>query len=249
VVYYDVVESNSGEQNWTEAEREDLSDRIRKSFHELLDLTPVGVNFYFGSVKTSYERPDEPVSFCQAVDRVMKSSRNLLLKEEDLSCPASKMVLGFENHRETLLECARKLVDARRFPSEGSAVQVLSDVPQIRGETSAVLLSVLGVVPDVYILYLPPIGFMRILQAYQRVYVRPLILSVTGVMPVCGGSAVRPYVTNEVSLSFGCDDSRNIGGISESEMVLGVPFGKAASILKDLAEMKFHDDDLTRFLV
>jgi uncharacterized protein (DUF169 family) len=249
VAYYDVVGSNSGEQNWTEAEREDLSDRIRKSFHELLDLTPVGVNFYFGSVEASYERPDEPISFCQAVDRVMKSSRNLLLKEEDLSCPASKMVLGFENHRGTLFECARKLVDARRFPSEGSAVQVLSDVPQMRGEISAVLLSVSGVVPDVYILYLPPIGFMRILQAYQRAHARPLILSVTGVMPVCGGSAVRPYVTNEVSISFGCDDSRNYGGISDSEMVLGVPFGKAASILKDLAEMKLHDDDLTRFLV
>lgn len=228
----------------------EASDEIMKSFNDLLHITPVGVKFNFHEEEDmNYERPDEPIRFCQAVDYVLKTSRSLLLKKEDISCPAARIVLGFEDDGDILVECADKLVDARRFRDEASAIQALSDVPTIKGEICSVLLSSTGILPDTYVFHSNPSVIMRVVQAYQRAYAQHLRLDVTGVMPVCGNCAVRSYLTNEVCVSFGCDDSRKYGDIPDDELVMGIPLRKTFSILQALSEMKEHDYRLDRFAV
>lgn len=231
-------------------DEEEVSKEIMKSFNELSHLTPVGVKFYFDiETDTIYEGPGEPIRFCQAVDYVLKTSKNLLLKKDDVSCPAARMVLGFEDNKHILIECADKLVDAGRFKNKASAIQVLSEVPRIRGKTCSVLLSSTGILPDTYVLQSNPSVFMRVIQAYQRVYAQPLRFDVTGVMPVCGNCAVRPYVTNEVCVSFGCDDSRKYGDIPDSMLVTGMPFLKAVSTLRSLAEMREKHETPIHFVI
>jgi len=231
-------------------DEEEASDEIMKKFNDLLHLTPVGVKFNFHEEERMiYERPDGPIRFCQAVDYVLKTSRNILLKKEDVSCPAARIVLGFEDNEDILVECADKLVDARRFRDEASAIQALSDVPTIRGEICSVLLSLTGILPDTYVFHSNPSVIMRVVQAYQRAYGQHLRLDVTGVMPVCGNCAVRSYLTNEICVSFGCDDSRKYGNIPDDELVMGVPLRKALSILRALSEMKEHGYRLDRFAV
>ena len=230
-------------------ERE-ASNGMMKSFNDLLHLTPVGVKFYFHEEEgVIYERPDEPIRFCQAVDYVLKTSRNLLLKKGDISCPAARIVLGFEDNEDVLIECAEKLVDAGRFKDEASAIQVLSDVPTIRGDICSVLLSSTGILPDTYIIQSNPSVIMRVVQAYQRAYAQPLRFDVTGVMPVCGNCAVRPFVTNEICVSFGCDDSRKFGDIPDSKLVMGMPFLKAVSALRSLAEMREKHEIPIHFVI
>jgi uncharacterized protein (DUF169 family) len=227
-----------------------ISNKITKAFKELLHLAPVGVNFYFSEdVDIDSERPVEPLRFCQAVERIQQTSRNMLLTKEDISCPAARVVLGFEENDRILTDCAAKLVEARRFNDEGSAIQALMDVPRIRGKTRSVLLSTSGVLPDVYVFYLRPVELMQVVQAYQRVIVQPIRLNVTGVMPVCGNCTVRPYVTNEVDMSFGCEDSREYGGIPDDKLVLSMPFLKAVSTLRSLAEMRVQNESLIHFVV
>jgi uncharacterized protein (DUF169 family) len=242
-------------QPYTNSRRELIDEKeasieILKSFNELLHLTPVGVKFYFHKeAGTICERPDEPIRFCQAVDYVNKTSRNLLLKKDDISCPAARIVLGFKSNEDILIECADRLVDSGRFKDEASAIQVLSDVPRIRGEICSVLLSSTGILPDTYILQSNPSVIMRVVQAYQRVYAQPLRFEVTGVMPVCGNCAVRPYVTNEICVSFGCDDSRKYGDIPDSNLVMGMPFLKAVSTLRSLAEMREKHETPIHFVI
>jgi len=180
---------------------------------------------------------------------VLKTSRNLLLKKEDISCPAARIVLGFEDNEDVLFECAEKLVDAGRFKDETSAIQVLMEVPTIRGPICSVLLSSAGILPDTYILQLNPSVIMRVVQAYQRAYAQPIRFDVTGVMPVCGNCAVRPYVTNEICVSFGCDDSRKYGDIPDSNLVMGMPFLKAISTLRSLAEMREKHEVPIHFVI
>jgi uncharacterized protein (DUF169 family) len=228
----------------------EASDEIMKSFNDLLHITPVGVNFNFHDEEgINCERPDEPIRFCQAVDYVLKTSRSLLLKEGDVSCPAARIVLGFEDDGDILVECADKLVDAGRFRDEDTAIQVLTDVPIIRGDICSILLSSTGVLPDTYVFHSNPTVIMRVVHAYQRAYARPLRFDVTGVMPVCGNCAVRSYLTNEVCVSFGCDDSRKYGGIPDNELVMSIPLRKAPPILQSLSEMKEHETRLDRFAV
>ncbi len=231
-------------------DEEEASDEIMKSFNVLLHLTPVGVKFNFHEEEgVIYERLDEPIRFCQAVDYVLKTSRNILLKKEDISCPAARIALGFEDNGDILVECANKLVGAGKFKDEASAIQVLSDIPTIRGEICSVLLSSMGVLPDTFVFHSNPSVIMRVVQAYQRAYSQPLRFYITGVMPVCGNCAVRSYLTNEICVSFGCDDSRKYGSIPDDDLVMGIPLKKALSILQSLSEMKEHDYRLDRFAV
>ena len=208
-------------------------DDLQKAFNIKL----VGVNFNFNEVNGDYPQPHEPIRFCEAV-KLAQTSGDILLKKEDISCPAARAVLGFEIKDHILMECAEKLVDAKRFKDVDSAFQVLSDVPKIRGSTSSVLLSTSATSPDVYVAYLSPVEAMQILQAHQRVFLQPLRVDITGVAPICGGCAVRSYITNEVCISFGCDDSRTHGGISDNMLALGIPFRKAVTLLRSLKEMK-----------
>jgi uncharacterized protein (DUF169 family) len=228
----------------------EASDEIMKSFNDLLHIAPVGVKFNFHDEEDgNYERPDEPIRFCQAVDYVLKTSRSLSLRKEDISCPAARIVLGFEDDGDILVECACKLVEARRFRDEASAIRALSDVPMIRGDICSVLLSSTGVLPDTYVFHSKPSVIMRVVQAYHRAYSQPLRFDVTGVMPVCGNCAVRSYLTNEVCVSFGCDDSRKYGDIPDDELVMSIPLRKTLSILQSLSEMKEQETRLERFAV
>jgi len=57
-------------------------------------------------------------------------------------------------------------------------------------------------------------------------------------MPICGNCSAQPIVTNDVCISFGCDDSRTYGNIADNELVVGIPFSKVLMILESFTKMK-----------
>jgi len=224
--------------------------KIARDFKELLNVTPVGVKFHFlEDVAKDSKRPKEPLRFCQAVGRVLQTSGSIFLTKDDISCPAARVVLGFEKNDRIIADCAEKLIEAGKFTNKISALQALMDVPRIRGITHSVQLSVSDVQPDVHIFYLRPVELMQLVQAYQRVFVQPFIMNVTSITPVCGNCCVRPYVTNEICVSFGCDDSREFSGVSDDKLVLGIPFLKSVSTIRSLAEMREEHGGLANFIV
>ena len=40
---------------------------------------------------------------------------------------------------------------------------------------------------------------------------------------MCGDVAVQTYLTKKICISFGCDDSREYGEVSDEELVVGIP--------------------------
>ena len=223
------------------AERENTNPLI-EVFQTLLDTTPVGVKFYFDEeIDVECKRPDEPVRFCQAVDHVSKTSNNLLLSKGDISCPAARIALGFEDDPTVLIDCSEKLVEAGRFKNVASAMNALHSMQKIQRKTLSILLSRQNVAPDVYVLKLDPSHFMRLLQAYQREYDHALTVEITGVMPVCGCCSAQTFVTDSVCISFGYEDSREYGNISEDQLVVGIPCSMVAGMLKSLSEMSQHN--------
>jgi uncharacterized protein (DUF169 family) len=79
---------------------------------------------------------------------------------------------------------------------------------------------------------------MKIVQAYQRIAGDELKLDVSGVAPVCGNCTVRPYVTNQICVSFGCNDSRQYGGIESDELVVGISRKMAGPIMASFLQME-----------
>ena len=71
-----------------------------------------------------------------------------------------------------------------------------------------------------------------------------LRVDISGIMSVSGNVAVRSYLGQCISLSFGCPDSREYGGIEKGQLVIGLPYniafklygrgseGKSMAILK-----------------
>ena len=85
--------------------------------------------------------------------------------------------------------------------------------------------------PDLLVACLQPQQFMRLLTAYQRVFGKELKVELSGYAAVCGNVAVKAYVTKRISLSFGCEDSRQYGGISRDRPIVGIPYALAHNLL------------------
>lgn len=200
----------------------------------------VGVKFCFDEDPLPEAAlPGSQLRYCEAVGRTMSSSGQMLLNGESISCNAAREMLGLMDCMHCKIdECVKELVDAGRFVDEDAVVKALSSIPRLGKRPKAILLSAYDTVPDVYVLYLRPEEFMKIVQAYQRIHGDEMRIDVSGVAPVCGNCTVRPFVTNRICVSFGCNDSRKYGGIEGDELVVGIPRQMAESIMASFIEME-----------
>lgn len=205
-----------------------------------LNGVPVRVKFNFGSIKNG-DRPLVGLKYCEAVNKVLITSKRTVLDSESISCPAAKKIFGFANNEGSKMEaCSKELVEKGIFKNSESALKALSSVPQMNRTPNSITLSLDEVKPDVYLFYLRPKEFMKFVQAYQRVQGEELRLELSSVMPVCGNCTVRPYLTKKICLSFGCNDSRDYGGIPEDKFVVGITQENIDMIFQSLLEMEDH---------
>ncbi len=215
-------------------EKENVIELARRC----LNVEPVAVKFNF-SENASADMPNEPLKYCEAVNRVMKTSKRMLLDYEHISCPAAKEILGFMACDQCKMgECVKELVEKGMFANEEYAIKALTSIPKLKMKPQSIVLSTDEKMPDVYIFYLRPREFMKIVQAYQRVMGEELKLDLSGVMSICGNCTVRPYLTNQVCVSFGCNDAREYGGIADDKLVVGLTPKMAADIMHSLMELK-----------
>jgi len=225
----------------SESKLREKAEFVVGSAKQLLNAKPVGVNFCFtNNTVTCPHWQAEPLRYCEAVNRVMASSEEIALDGGNISCPAAKEILGLLQCEPcTFGECLKELTEKNKFTSQKFAFKALISVPRLKMKPASIILSAnTRKMPDIYIFYLRPYEFMKVVQAYQRVTGEELELNVSSVMPVCGNCTVRPYVTNKVCVSFGCGDSREYGGLREDELVVGMPAQKAELIMQSLVEME-----------
>ncbi len=214
-------------------EEQDIIELARR----YLNVEPVAVKFNF-SENASADMPNEPLKYCEAVSRVIKTSKSMLLGCEHISCPAAKETFGFvECDQCKMGECVNELVENGIFKNEEQAIRALTSIPKLKMKPKSISISTNEKMPDVYIFYLRPREFMKIVQAYQRVMGEELKLDLSGVMSICGNCTVRPYLTNKVCVSFGCNDAREYGGIADDKLVVGLTPKMAAVIMHSIMEM------------
>ncbi len=78
---------------------------------------------------------------------------------------------------------------------------------------------------------------MLVTQAYQKMCNYPINLTISSVVPVCGGCAAKPYISQQIAASFGCDDSREHGGINDDQFMMGIPYRMAEPLAKSLESL------------
>ncbi|MDP8216836.1 MAG: DUF169 domain-containing protein [Candidatus Kaelpia imicola] len=77
--------------------------------------------------------------------------------------------------------------------------------------------------PDIVISYMAPGKIMSLIRMYHNHQGENLDISLSSMMSICGSIAVRTYLEEKITLSFGCDDSRKYADMGREYLAIGIP--------------------------
>lgn len=188
---------------------------IQRHFNEAW----TGVKFYFKGEAIPDIKVGTGLRFCEAL--VKARSGPLLLNPGAVSCPGANYVFGWERvHQHSI---AAKLAERRSMGLE-AVEKLISQVPLLKEPPAAIGLNT-DDVPDLIISYCQPTTAMNFLKLWQTEFGGSNLASdLSSILSVCGNVGVGSYLSKEVSLSFGCDDARQFGGIGRDRLVIGIPY-------------------------
>ena len=164
------------------------------------------------------------IRFCEAISRAHTGCIELV--PEMLCCQGAGHVFGWTANGEAALP--RKLAD-RTGVSEEQARDLVGQVPVLRPPCAGICVGDSSY-PDVWVTYAQPEAVMRVVRLWETAVGTSLTVTVSGFMAVCGNAVVRAHTSQSISLSFGCPDSRQYGGIRSEELVVAIPAGLLAAL-------------------
>jgi uncharacterized protein (DUF169 family) len=199
--------------------------KIVDEFQRMFGSRWTGVKFYFGDPPAEGRYFPEETRFCEAIGQAW-SSNNLLAKG-CINCMGANYVFGWEeNIRDKVIENFQR----KRNISSKDAASIVKGLPKM--EVAPIAIGLNGEeTPDLLVAYVQPQQFMKLLTVYQGVFGGTLKLELSGYAAVCGNVAVNTYLHKRISLSFGCEDSRQYGGISRDRVIVGIPYALAHKFL------------------
>ena len=162
--------------------------------------------------------------FCEAVHKAQKE--NLSLSPANLCCDGARRC--FRWLKDSDKELAQRLSRKTNL-DQGVAYGLIKNVPILNKNTTEICLGV-HIQGDVYISYASPEAVMKMIRNWQKMTIQNLRVDISGIMSVCGNVAVRSYLGQCISISFGCPDSREYGGIEQDQLVIGLPYDIASKL-------------------
>ena len=189
-----------------------------KKFERKLGGVWVRVKFYKEMPSTKNVRLLTDVRFCEALVRAKTTS--VMVTPSSISCPGANFAFNWneQSDQKIIDECKKK-----RNVSEDFLKSLLGNIPKLDTYFPAIGLNI-DDCPDVLISNMQPAQVMRLLYLYQNQTGKDAYVDVSSLMSICGNIAVRSFLTKQISISFGCYDSRLYGNIERDRLVVGVPY-------------------------
>jgi len=179
----------------------------------------VGVTF-FQSLPADWNAvPREPMRFCEAVCQARRDGIDL--RPAMICCEGAKRAFGWAESKNRAL--ARHLSEKTGM-SEDRAGELVRQVPVLQSPCVGIRVGD-GPDPDVLVTYVRPETAMWIVRSWETATGHSLHVDISSIMAVCGNAVVKAYTNQSISISFGCPDSRQYGGIQPEEMVVALPAG------------------------
>jgi len=200
-----------------------MTDRIKQIFGP--KCSAININ---GESNSFINIPSRQMTLCEAVDQSFKVP--VRLNRNNLECPGARRSVGFDSDDEQLM----KEISGHSHISESYINTALQTIPALTGIRHINL----GLTesmqddlhPDLYIMYVQPFRITDLMHNLAKLEIRPSIPSYS-FLSLCGNVIVNCYLNQVVSISFGCPESRNHGGIGKNEIILGLPVKIAADLL------------------
>jgi len=192
-------------------------DRINWKFSEKFSSHWIKVKFY-------KEKPDlkeveklKSVRFCEATKEAI--IHPILLDKESISCPGAQSAFGWRpKYKNELLDSCYD----KRKTQKSILKSMFSRIPYFKKPFRYIGLNTEGA-PDIIMSYIAPGEVMNLIKMYHNRQGGNLDVSLCTMMSICGGVAVRTYLEERISLSFGCDDSRKYADMRRENLAIGVP--------------------------
>jgi uncharacterized protein (DUF169 family) len=217
---------------------------FRKLGAEMKDIlglkwSPVGVR-----LMSAEEVPNAKIlskhRYCQAVMRA-RQGHSVLLKKDQLSCPAASSAFGFDELPESL-KSGRALVGFGIVSDERVGQRMFLCMPRLKaGQIQQIHLFPLDLFdykPDVVVVEDEVEKLMWIVLSYLRAKEGDRVQASTAVLQAaCVDATVIPYLENRLNFSFGCYGCREATDIGVNEAILGFPASFLVPIVKNLRNL------------
>lgn len=203
-------------------------DKIANLLGDKFGAVWTKIKFYKEIPSSSNYQTVEGIRFCEAISKARFFP--VILRASDVSCTGARYVFGWDS------KASQKIIsvycEKRKIPFK-VARAILLAVPQLNNPPAAVGLNT-DDEPDLVISYLQPEQFMNLLRVFQEDKGKNLSVNLSSITGICGNIAVKTYLKEEISLSFGCEDSRKYGRISPDQVVVGIPYSELRVFVPDL---------------
>ncbi len=155
--------------------------------------------------------------FCEAINKAI--IHPIIFKKDNLNCEPAKFIFKWsEKTRDDIITIC---LDKRNIDYD-TAKDIIYNLEELNNAPKYIGLNT-DKDPDIAIAYLNPKTAMDIVRMYHDETGQELKVVISSIMSICGNLAVKSYVTNEITLSFGCDESRIYGGIDRDSLAMCVP--------------------------
>ena len=183
---------------------------------------PIGVKLIYDNDQTYQNNPEfKAVSkldgYCEYVKRASQGEF-LKIQKGDFSCHTGNIMLGFKESDNIEL--------TMRLTSRGLKYILLFPINKNQLEDY-----------DSIILILTPHNCMNIIEAYVRIYHKPLKITCGAINGVCSEVTAHVIKRNEVNFSFLCPNSRENGTFNECELLCGIPAKVASDLIDEIIKL------------
>ncbi|RKY30888.1 MAG: hypothetical protein DRP74_06105 [Candidatus Omnitrophota bacterium] len=181
-------------------------------------------NTHWIRVKFFNNKPDiknakvlKNVRFCEATKEA--GVLPVILDRESISCLGARYAFGWEtrNSNKLLNSCYDK-----KNMRKDTISSILSKAPYFNKPPKFIGLNT-DDKPDIVMSYMSAEKIMNLINAYHNLCGKNLGASLSSMMSVCGGVAVRSYLKKDISISFGCHDSRKYADMRIENLAVGIP--------------------------
>jgi uncharacterized protein (DUF169 family) len=186
---------------------------------QVTDTRWIGVKFLKCLSAGRESVPGGVLRFCEAICQA--GHTRIDLPPETIRCEGAKRAFGWLKNKDEGL--ARHLSEKAGIEGD-RALELVRQVPVLGYSYAAIHVGDCAN-PDVLVTYARPEAAMRLVRLWETATGHSLRVDVSSIMGVCGNAVVKAYMSQSISISFGCPDSRQYGGIQPEEMVIAVPTG------------------------
>jgi uncharacterized protein (DUF169 family) len=188
-----------------------------------LESDPIGVkliyeNHYHFKEDLLFKEAYRSDGYCEYVKRASQGEF-LKIRKGDFSCHTGNISLGFQ--KSNSLELTIKL------DSKGLKFIYLFPINKFVPENY-----------DSIILILKPSNCMNLIQAYVRLYNKPLKITCGAINGICSEVTAHVIKRNEVNFSFLCPNSRKNGLFNDCELLCGIPVKMANELIEEIISLR-----------